>query len=119
MAKNLGNFQITATHTATINGTAQNINTFGPIIAGKVSAFMDVTAVSGTTPSLTLKLQYSYNGTNWTDLTSGAMSAITAAGVRELNGVTWAGAAPYVRYVATISGTTPSFTFNLTIYMHE
>ncbi len=107
-----------ATGTAVV-GEIHNINSLGPAIAGKVSAFLKVTAISGASATLTLKLQYSYDGTNWTDLTSGAMSAISAVGVRELNGVAWAGAAPYVRYVATISGTTPVITFDLTIYLHE
>ncbi len=107
-----------ATGTAVV-GEIHNVNSLGSAIAGKVSAFLKVTAISGAAASLTLKLQYSYDGINWTDLTSGAMTAITAVGFKELNGIAWAGAAPYVRYVATISGTTPVITFTLTIYMHE
>ena len=105
--------------TATANGPSWNMGGLGSDIPSKFSAFMNVTAVTGTTPSMTVKFQRSHNAVDWTDVTSGAFSAATAASVKELNGVTWVGAGGWVRYVATISGTTPDFTFDLNVWMHE
>lgn len=65
-----------------------------------------LSSVTGTTPSYTLKLQESQDGTNWSDVPSGAFSAITAAGNAELSL-----AGPFddiIRVFATVSGTTPS-----------
>lgn len=65
-----------------------------------------LSSVTGTTPSYTLKLQESQDGSNWTDVPSGAFSAITAAGNAELSLT-----GPFddnIRVYATVSGTTPS-----------
>lgn len=72
---------------------------------------LHVTAASGTTPSMTVKFQDSGDGTNWVDIPSGAFTAATAAGSQRLvlNNV-----GNLVRAVATITGTTPSFTFRVT-----
>jgi hypothetical protein len=107
-----------AARTATFNGATWGAWADGQVPA-KISAFMDVTAVSGTTPSMTVKFQYSYDGTNFTDVTSGAFSAATVVSVKELNGIAYPGGAQYTRYVATISGTTPSFTFTLKLLLHD
>ena len=72
---------------------------------------LHVTAASGTTPSLTVKFQDSGDGTNWVDIPSAAFTAATAASNQRLvvNNV-----GTMVRAVATVSGTTPSFTVTLT-----
>ncbi len=85
----------------------------------KLSAFVDVTQVMTTTPSITVKYQYSHDGILATDVTSGAFSAITAIGKATLNGITWPAAASYYRYVATIAGTGSSFNFALKTIFHD
>lgn len=73
---------------------------------------LNVTAASGTSPSLTVVLEDTVDGTNWN--TIGTFAAKTAAG-REVINVT----APFtetVRATWTITGTTPSFTFSILAY---
>lgn len=77
-----------------------------------IRAQLNVTAASGTTPSLTVLLEDSLDGTTWN--TIGTFSAKTAAG-REVINVT----APFtdtVRVSWTVTGTTPSFTFEVLAY---
>jgi hypothetical protein len=73
-----------------------------------------VSAVSGTSPSLTCKLQQSDSASSgFADVTGAAGSAITAAGNQLFNGhVT----KPFVRVVGTVSGTTPSLTTTVTVF---
>jgi hypothetical protein len=75
-------------------------------------AYLNVTAVSGTTPSLTIKVQDSADGTTWYDVPSAAFTAVTATGQQRLvvNSI-----GNFVRAVSTVSGTTPSFTASLTV----
>lgn len=74
--------------------------------------FVDVTAVSGTTPSMTITVQTSWDGVNW--WTHTALTAITATGkVRQ----TLQFLGTYLRLDYAITGTTPSFTFSAV--MHE
>src|SRR3990170_3160912 len=114
MAKIIGQFTKTATETGTITGPTWNLRGFDSLhppsdqIGGKLYAFMTVTAIAGAAPSVVGKFQYSYDDSNWTDVTSGAFSAATTTGVKELNAIAWMGAAPYLHYVSTFGGTTTS-----------
>ena len=85
--------------------------------ADKVNLLASVTAVSGTTPSLTLSLSWSNNGTTWfTAEPNDVFTAITAAGnVAKQFSVK----APYYRVNWAITGTTPSFTFSVTATYDE
>lgn len=102
--------------TTTFNGVTKT--NFGS--PAMIFAF-NVTAVSGTTPSMTVKLQWSPDGgTTWIDIPSASLAAITASGSFQLR------VAPNItpvanldiahplprtwRAVYTITGTTPSFT---------
>lgn len=81
--------------------------------ADSVSFYMNVTAVSGTTPSLTATIQCSPDdGTTWFSLATAEMTgqtgAITATGQYRLTSAAPIGAR--TRLLLTISGTTPSFT---------
>lgn len=70
---------------------------------------LQVSAVSGTTPTLVAKIQHSANGTTWADL-------ITFSSQNAINGeyLTVSGTVNrYLRAQWTITGTTPSFNFNL------
>lgn len=82
----------------------------GGATTGGWAAQLHVGAVSGTTPSLTAKLQGSPDGTTWTDIPGGLFAAVTTAFQAQRltmpNGVTLPA---QVRANYTISGTTPSF----------
>ena len=90
-----------ASGTADIGGIASEFDS--------ADIFIDVTAASGTSPSLTVTYQASVDGgTTWFDVTSGA--ALTAVGKQIINVPSKLGAMGRLSYV--ISGTTPSFTFS-------
>jgi len=75
-----------------------------------LSVILNVTAVSGTTPSLTVEVQWSNDGTTFVSAgTPDTFTAITAAGTAQKS-MTVKGR--YVRLKYTVSGTTPSFTFD-------
>ena len=78
----------------------------------QLRAQLDVTAVTGTTPSMTVLLEDTLDGTNWN--TIGTFAAKTAAGREVITVVT-----PYadrVRARWTVTGTTPSFTFSVIVH---
>lgn len=77
--------------------------------ADTLRAQLNVTAASGTTPSLTVLIEDTLDGTNWN--TVGSFSAKTAAGREVINA-----SGPFandIRVRWTITGTTPSFTFSV------
>lgn len=88
---------------ATGNGTSQDNSASS---ANGAVAHLHITAVSGTTPSMTAKIQHSTNNSTWTDLAT--FSAATAVGSQTLQ-ITGT-VNRYVRASYTITGTTPSFT---------
>ena len=117
-ARNNHNFTVDASSAkvATGNGTtAVNYNAAG------AKVFVAVTAVSGTTPTLVVKLQESYDGTNWVDIPGAVTPTINANGTYVLT--VYPGVAAVAnqsvplplprlwRCVWTIGGGTPSFTF--------
>lgn len=69
--------------------------------------FLNVTAASGTTPTLVVTVQESPDGVEWAYL--GAFAQQTAVGTNELS---FAQVAEFVRVSWVIGGTTPSFTFD-------
>lgn len=81
-----------------------------------MSVLANVTAVSGTTPSMTLSLQWSHDGgTTWADADPvDGFTAITATGPKVKD---FAVKAPHVRLAWAITGTTPSFTFDARSYV--
>jgi hypothetical protein len=92
------------TLTASANGSAIDmINADGPCFA-----VQQVGAVSGTSPTLAGKIQESADGsTSWSDITSATFTTVTASTNTQV--VTFERTKRYLRYVATIGGTTPSF----------
>lgn len=88
-----------------------------------VSFYVNVTAVSGTTPTCTFRIQETYDGTNWIDMdtTNLQTASITANGQYKLrvgagiatvaNASANLPAPRQLRLAWTIGGTTPSFTF--------
>lgn len=93
--------------TATQTSSKVNAGTYNT-----VKAYLNITAVSGTTPTLVVKFQDSPDGTIWVDIPSGAFSSQTAAATLSL---AIANVGPFVRAVQTITGTTPSFTYDLKV----
>lgn len=74
-----------------------------------LTVLVDATAVSGTSPTMTVNVEWSHDGSTWfVGDTADAFSALTAAGKKAKN-FTVKGL--YARLNYTIGGTTPSFTF--------
>lgn len=76
-----------------------------------LAIFVDVTAVSGTSPTLDLKVLWSHNGTDFADAdgTADTFAQITAA-KKTVKRFPVKGT--HFRLDWTIAGTTPSFTFS-------
>lgn len=121
---NLTNIAVDTSTARTVTGTgvtATNFNATGAFIQ------VNVTAVSGTTPTMVAKVQYSIDGgTNFIDLdvTNAATASITTTGIYVIKvypglPTVAAGSCPSPlprvwRLAWTIGGTTPSFTFATT-----
>lgn len=94
-------------------GTVQTASTNGGTVAcsnyGTLRLTLNVAAVSGTTPSMTVNVQTSQDGATWNTIAS--FNAVTGTGTsrKVFNGLD-----RYVRATTAISGTTPSFTFGVT-----
>lgn len=69
---------------------------------------LNVTAASGTSPSLTVTVQHSEDGTTWRSHT--AFAAATGTGAQRL---VISGLDQFLRVSWAITGTTPSFTFTV------
>lgn len=74
----------------------------------ELTVYIDATAVTGTSPSMTVTYQISPDGVAFYDHTAGV--AITAAGRQSIRIPANIGAFGRIAYA--ISGTTPSFTFS-------
>jgi hypothetical protein len=80
---------------------------------GRCFAVQVIGAVSGTTPSLTGKIQESTDGTTWTDVTNATFTAVTAA--NNLQVLVFERTKRYLRHARTVSGTSPTFVLNALI----
>jgi hypothetical protein len=69
-----------------------------------------ISAVSGTTPNLTVSIDTSPDNSTWTAIAAFAAQTTTTSGVRKQ----FSGVDQYIRASWTITGTTPSFTFAVT-----
>ena len=83
---------------------------FGPI--DTIRAQLNVTAISGTTPNLTVFIEDTLDGTNWNVI--GTFAAKTATGLEVIN-IT-APFAETIRVRWAITGTTPSATFSVVAF---
>lgn len=92
-----------AARTATFTGATVNCSD------GSASLLLDVTARSGTTPTLDVTVQTSYDGSTWR--TAGTFAQSTAVGSERKS---FTGLDRYVRANGVITGTTPSFTCSVT-----
>lgn len=73
----------------------------------KMKAILSVGTVSGTTPTLDVKIQESADNSTWSDVSGAAFTQATAAQAPELKSFTRT--KRYLRAVYTIAGTSPSF----------
>lgn len=95
--------------TATVTGTGIDCSGFEEAVYGLM-----VGAVSGTTPTLDVKIQESATvGGTYTDITGAAFAQVTTATHQLHLGTRVNTAKPFQRVLATIAGTTPSFTMSV------
>lgn len=95
-----------AAETSTVTGAAFDLQPY----EGMTKIIQEVGTVTGTTPSLTGKIQTSADGTDgWTDVTGAVFTAVTASTSSQSLGLDTRFVSRYIRYVGTITGTTPSF----------
>lgn len=82
----------------------------------QLNLLVEVTAASGTTPTLDFTVEWSMDGTNFAAAQAAdSFTQITAATVRTVKQFAVKGTS--FRLVWTIAGTTPSFTFAATRYV--
>ena len=114
-AKALGVAQIAPfTFADKASGAVTTTGNSGTITSGfgnTISGLINITAVSGTTPTMDIALQESYdNGTTWQDIYH--TPRFTATTTFPVPNMLIGGRR---RWIYTISGTTPSFTFSINI----
>lgn len=108
------------TLTASANGVSVDVAAIG---ANTLSALLSVGAVSGTSPSLAVKMQASADGSTWVDISGATFTTVTSANQSQIIQFTMPTpsntsdpAYRYVRAVATISGTSPSFAIHVAVF---
>ncbi|HEX8184409.1 MAG TPA: hypothetical protein VF747_06650 [Blastocatellia bacterium] len=107
-AKNVQVAFASAARTASANSSPFSVGD-----ADHLVAFLSVTAGTGTTPTLDVKAQDSPDGgTTWFDLTGMSFAQVTGSTSSQTVYATRT-FSPKIRFVATIGGTTPSFTFSV------
>jgi len=97
-----------ATSAQTATGFATYLDDLAATTKG-LSAALQIFSVSGTTPSITVKLQSSADHTTWADL----LTFNAATGVGSQYQSVSGNVDRYIRLAWTISGTSPSFTFHV------
>lgn len=99
--------QASGAQTASGQGAAVEVGEYNQTLVT-----LNVTAASGTTPTLNAKLQASDDGgTTWYDLPSAAFTQLTGVGTAVLQLTETNAFGDYIRVAYTIAGTSPSFTF--------
>lgn len=93
----------------TSTGTTSGLDN-GASTADGAAAYLQVTAASGTTPTLDVKVQHSSDGSTYADLIT--FTQVTAANAYERVAVTGT-VNRYLRVEFTIGGTSPDFTFHV------
>lgn len=107
--------ELLASAARTATGQSDQFNVGG--IASGIVVEVNVTAASGTTPTLDVDLEDSFDGVTWNKVADINAANITAAGVtiKRLN-LRDTPTTNRLRVKYTIGGTTPSFTFTVRTY---
>lgn len=103
--------------TATSTQTGTGVDTMG---YNSAAVTLEVGAVSGTTPTLDVKLQEcATSGGTYTDISGATFTQVTAANNSQVMRVEGLGTnrKRYIKAVATIAGTTPSFALKVDILL--
>mgnify|MGYP001573032664 FL=1 len=104
---------VTATATATCTG----VDTLG---YNSAAVALEVGVVSGTSPTLDVKIQDSADNSTFADVTGLTFTQVTATGnsqILRVDGLNTSTRRRYLRAVGTIAGTTPSFAFGVEILL--
>lgn len=100
-------FLATAARTTTTNGTGIDIKDY----TGKIKVVLDSAAGTGTSPTLDVKLQESDTvGGTYVDISGAAFTQVVGASSLQSIGLEVNDRKRFIRAVATIGGTSPSFT---------
>lgn len=76
-----------------------------------IALFVNVSAASGASPTMTVKLQESPNGTDWYDVPSLNTAEFITTGTESVRIAVGTKLAEKVKLVWTVGGATPAFTF--------
>lgn len=95
-----------ASRTATANGTGVDLQSYTHTQGHEYAANLQVGAVTGTTPTLDVKVQESDDNSSFSDISGATFAQKTAAGEETIY---FRSVKRYVRLVATIGGTSPVF----------
>ena len=107
----LTNHVAIAAKTSTVTATGLDISGY----AGGLVLIQNVGVVSGTSPTLDGKWQSSPDDSTYTDISGATYTQVTATTSSQKVGFDVRAAAKYIRYVGTITGTSPSFTMGVQI----
>ncbi len=104
-----------ASHLTILTSSAQTVSGSGAQIEvgeyKEALVTLNITAVSGTSPTLVVQLQASDdNGTTWYNLPNGLFTSASTVSKQAIQIGTFG---DYIRASFTVGGTTPSFTFGL------
>jgi hypothetical protein len=103
-----------AARTASANSSAQDVGNADTLVL-----YLSVTAGTGTSPTLDVKMQDSPDGgTTWFDIAGTAVTQVTGSSSSQVTSATRK-FAKKLRCLVTIGGTTPSFTFAVTYMVYK
>ena len=102
--------------TATSTQTGSSVDTKG---YNSAAVILEVGAVSGTSPTLDVKIQESADASTWSDISGATFTQVTAANNSQILRIEGLGTSRkrYLRAVGTIAGTSPSFCFGVEILL--
>jgi hypothetical protein len=97
------------TLTGNINGSGGDLITGD----GRCFAIQSVGAMGGTSPTLAGKIQESADGSTWADISGATFTTVTISD--NVQAITFDRTLRYVRYVGTVTGTSPTIPISVVI----
>ncbi len=110
----MGNQNLTILPSTTVTSAGSQSVPLDVSLLDELAVYLIVTAASGTSPSLTITIQDSPDGTNWVDVYSfpaATAASVLRAGWQDLKFCV----GRYLRVRWQVSGTSPSFTFAVNV----